>query len=421
MKLKTTHLFRVLLLPAFILVAWSCSKNDDADDNPPGQQPDQPAVVLVNNNLSGTSSAMGYSLFRDLVADKPGKNVIISPWSLQSALLMATEGAVGSARTDLEALLRLENTSLETVRNEYSSVHASLTSAAYHPTVTSVNAFFHDPDRIAVNQSFANLTETYYDAEVQNLPFSEPSSKDVINDWVSERTNELVPTILEEPIPANQAFYLINALYYKSDWNQGFDDELTFPDDFRRSDGSVVETPMISGSRMFLYTETDDLKMVDLAFKDSTFSLSMIVPKSDDVMDQSWLDGVSPEGMSALYEGLDSEYLNVRFPEMDLGFRENLIPNIKNLGYHAPFASPPADFSGISDQHGDVIALDPVLHEVKLKVDETGAEGAAVTVVGGVLTSAPPVVAFDRPFVLSLRHIPTGVQLFFGLVDQPLP
>jgi len=62
-----------------------------------------------------------------------------------------------------------------------------------------------------------------------------------------------------------------------------------------------------------------------------------------------------------------------------------------------------------------------VLHEVRLKVDEKGAEGAAVTVVGGIVTSSPPVVAFDRPFVLSLRHIPTGVQLFFGLVDEPMP
>lgn len=421
MILKTTHLFRALLLPAVILLISSCSKTDDADNTPPGQQPTQPSVDLVNNNISGTSSAMGYSLFRDLVADKPGENIIISPWSLQSALLMATEGAVGPARTDLEALLRLENTNLETIRNEYSSVHASLTSTAYHPTVTSANAFFYDDNRIAVNPSYANLTDEYYDAGVQNLPFNDPSSKDVINDWVSERTNELVPTILQEPIPSNQAFYLINALYFKSDWMQGFDDEFTFPADFRRGDGSVVETPMISGSRMFLFTETEDLKMIDLAFKDSTFSLSMIVPKSDDVMDQSWLDGVSPEGMSALYEGLESEYLNVHFPEMDLGFRENLIPNIKNLGYHAPFAVPPADFSGISDQHGSSIALDPILHEVKLKVDEHGAEGAAVTVVGGVVTSAPPVVAFDRPFVLSLRHIPTGVQLFFGLVDQPMP
>src|SRR6056297_3090397 len=161
---KTTHLFRALLLSAAILLIASCTKTDDADNIPPAQQPNQPPVVLVNNIISGTSSAMGYSLFRDLVADKPGENVIISPWSLQSALLMATEGAVGPARTDLEALLRLENTNLETLRNEYSAVHSSLTSTANHPTITSANAFFYDSDRIAVNPSYANLTETYYDA-----------------------------------------------------------------------------------------------------------------------------------------------------------------------------------------------------------------------------------------------------------------
>lgn len=416
----TLHLRHLIYFALPVLMACD-DLGDDDNLNPAAPSNPIPPVSLVSNDLSGTSSAMGYHLFRELVADKPGENIIISPWSLQSALLMATEGAVGPARTELEALLRLENTSVEALRNEYLSMHASLTSSEYHPTVTSANAFFYDGNRVAVNPSYSALLDENYGAGAEDLSFADPSSRLFINDWVSDRTNDLVQNILEDPIPVNQIFYLINALYFKSDWMEAFNPEMTLNGNFRRGDGSTVELPFISDSRMFLYASNEDLQMVDLAFRDSTFSLSLVMSNGDNVSDLSWLDLVTPEGMSDLYTDVQQQYINVRFPQMDLHFKQNLIPNIKNLGYHAPFMVPPSDFSGISDQQGGLIALDPVLHEVRLKVDETGAEGAAVTVVGGVLLSSPPIIAFDRPFVLSLRHIPTGVQLFFGLVDQPMP
>jgi len=415
---KSTHL---VICSTLILLFASCSDNEEDSNNTPVEQPTQPPVTLVNNNISGTSSAMAYSLFREVVEDKPGENIIISPWSLQSALLMAAEGAEDESLTDLEALLRLESTNLETIRNEYNSIYESLTSTSYHPTVTSANALFYDPSRLALNDSYSDLIQDYYNAGSENMSFDDPASRDMINDWVSQQTNELVPSILEEPIPPNQLFYLINALYFKSDWMYGYDEEFTFDGDFHKRDGSIIQTPMISDSRMILYAETEELKMADLAFKDSTFSLSFIVPKNDDVFDQSWLNEVNPEGIESLYANLHEEFMSISFPVMDLHFKSDLIKYIENLGYTAPFNPQVSDFSGISSSQGPLIALNPVLHEVRLKVDEKGAEGAAVTVVGGVVTSAPPSVSFNRPFVVSLRHIPTGVQLFFGLVEEPMP
>jgi len=421
MFLRSTHPVQLIFCSILILLFASCSDNEEDNNIPPAEQPTQPPVTLVNNNISGTSSAMTNSLFREVVADKPGENIIFSPWSLQTALLMATEGAEAESLVDLEALLRLESTSLESIRNEYNSVYESLTSTSYHPTVTSANALFYDASRLALNDSYSDLIQDYYNAGSENLSFADPSSRDQINEWVSQRTNELVPEILQDPIPSNQLFYLINALYFKSDWMYGYDEEFTVDRDFTKGDGSVIQTPMISDSRMILYAETENLKMADLAFKDSTFSLSFIVPKNEDVFDQSWLDEVNPEGIETLYANLQEEYMSISFPIMNLHFRADLINYIKNLGYTAPFNPQVSDFSGISSEQGPLIALNPVLHEVRLKVDEKGAEGAAVTVVGGVVTSSPPPISFDRPFVLSLRHIPTGVQLFFGLVEEPMP
>jgi serine protease inhibitor len=68
---------------------------------------------------------------------------------------------------------------------------------------------------------------------------------------------------------------------------------------------------------------------------------------------------------------------------------------------------------------GPTIYINTIKHKSVLKVDENGAEGAAVTSIGFATTSAPPSFRFDKPFVIILRHIPTNAMVFTGLVKDP--
>ncbi len=412
--MNARSILSMALWPPLLFIFAACSSDDDGVKTPP-------QITYVENQLSEKGAHMGYALFRQLVDEQPGANILISPWSLQSAVMMAAEGAVGPAREELEALMQLDGASLLAARSEYKEVRSSLTSTIYHPTVRSANAFFYDGGRVNVNAPYLDLLNAHYQASAQNLTFSNPASKAAINTWASQQTNGLIPEILVDAIPENQIFYLINALYFKSDWMQGFDARITSDGDFHRGDGTVKQVPMMFDQRNVLYAQHDGLQMLDLTFRDSTLSLSLIRPQSAELSDLSWLDKTDPQGLETLYGALAPNYMMVRVPRMELKFKEDLIPTLMNMGMSAPFFNPPANFSGISTQSGQQIALDPILHEVVLKVDEKGAEGAAVTTIGGVVTSLPPTLNFDRPFVLCLRHIPTGVQLFYGLVDNPLP
>ena len=58
-------------------------------------------------------------------------------------------------------------------------------------------------------------------------------------------------------------------------------------------------------------------------------------------------------------------------------------------------------------------------HKVKLDIDEKGVEGAAVTSIGFGITSLPPVLTFDEPFYLVLRHIESNAIIFAGLINDP--
>jgi len=56
-----------------------------------------------------------------------------------------------------------------------------------------------------------------------------------------------------------------------------------------------------------------------------------------------------------------------------------------------------------------------------VEVDEEGTKAAAVTKVEVGVTSAPSLLRFDHPFFYVIVHRPTGVWLFAGVYEDPLP
>jgi serpin B len=52
-------------------------------------------------------------------------------------------------------------------------------------------------------------------------------------------------------------------------------------------------------------------------------------------------------------------------------------------------------------------------------VHELGTEAAAATSVTISVTSLPPTLAFDRPFLFAIRERSTGTLLFVGRIGDP--
>jgi serpin B len=78
-----------------------------------------------------------------------------------------------------------------------------------------------------------------------------------------------------------------------------------------------------------------------------------------------------------------------------------------------------ADLSGISPVP---LAVEAVLHESVLEIDEQGLEGAAATAVMMRLASLPSPgveLTVDRPFLFLVRHAATGVVYFVARVSSP--
>ena len=92
-----------------------------------------------------------------------------------------------------------------------------------------------------------------YDAQVQELDFTSPTAKDVINQWCATQTNNCIKEVIQE-IPADVRMYLINALYFKGIWKSQFDKSATGHDNFTNVDGSQQKVAMMNQTATFNYT-----------------------------------------------------------------------------------------------------------------------------------------------------------------------
>lgn len=398
------HFFLALLL---ITGATACDKNE---------MDISPVPVENVSELASMNQSLAWKLFTQEQQEQAGENILISPLSIQTAIHMALNGANGSTLEELQQLLGCVNCNLEDLNHLQGDFLTLLSQQSGHPILSVANGFFYDPNRINVMADYLGTLDNYYDCHQETLDFSaEQASLQTINGWVNEQTMDKIPTILEQIAPLDLAF-IISALYYKADWANGFSEEETRTAAFTKHDGSQVDVPFVSGHRFFSFSQTDGFNLVDLPFRDSTFSLSLVQPNGN--VPSNWAAAFTPDSWEALYSNMTYEAAQVSFPKLDLSYENDLISSLRALGVSAAFEPDLANFERMGTAANSIF-INQIKHKAVLKVDEKGAEGAAVTVVGIGTTSAPPSFRFDSPFVLALRHIPTGALVFVGLVLDP--
>lgn len=407
--MKSSAFYLPMFFTVLVLLFSSC-KDDEA---PTGQPP----IGSGANDVATASHWMGLDVLKAIHSQEPNETVLISPLSIQTAFNMALEAAKESTYDQITAAMRYGSFDLKTIRKQSGETANVLVNQSGHPSVTLANAFFYDPTRLNPNTNFLDALTGHYGVYVAAGDFDQQSAVDNINQWVDDKTKGLIEEIIDD-ISQDELAFLINALHFKSDWAIAFDENQTENSSFKKTDGTSLSVDFMSADRNVTSTLSDNWLMVDLPFKDSTFSLTLVRPTDDDKT--NWLLDFTSQDLNALYDKLEFQRVYMTVPKMELEFEYELSKPLKDLGMTDAFLPNVANFTGMGTPlKGPNIFITRVEHKTVLKVDEKGAEGAAVTSVAFGVLSMPPSVHFNVPYLLSLRHIPSGSVLFMGYVEDP--
>lgn len=404
-------LFGMLLCLPFL----SC--NDDVED--PASPTLQPIELNANEKEMAArqgdfASTLSLELCRQLGGEKTD-NWLVSPFSLQCALGMLSNGAAEETHDEILYALGLSQYSQEEVNAYFKKLIEGLHTVNSAITVKTANSVWGNAG-VPLKEDFQKMNIENYSAMVSQLDFSDPSAVDQINAWCNQTTEGLIPSILEEVNPT-ATVYLLNSLYFKARWESEFAPEKTQEGDFTTSSGKVIKAHFMQTQRMAAYVENEWFTSTSLSYLNDSYVMRLILPQPEISIDQV-LQALS-ESDENLWKNTILAEINLKMPRFTLENKMDLTPTLQALGMKKAFSGG-ADFSSMSDV-ATYISL--VQQATRLKVDEEGSEGAAVTVIGGETSPGMPEekVDFflDRPFLFQILEPATGTVLFMGQVGTP--
>jgi serine protease inhibitor len=412
---ETQALLRYVGVGALMLVfVTGCDWTGTSESTEPSSPR---ALTTTEAQVVETDNTFGLKLLRSTVdAEDESKNVFLSPLSVSMALGMTLNGARGETRAAMEATLEKQNLSPAEINDAYRGLIDLLEGLDPKVEVALANSIWYR-EGLPVRQAFVDTNRAHFDAEVAALDFSDPSASERINGWVDDETRGNIPTIVPDEIPPEIVMYLINATYFKGQWRSQFDPDQTEEEPFHRTDGSTVSVPMMekTGDVRHPYYRTEQFSAVDLAYGDSLYSMTVLLPHEDTSVQQV-VEHLDTEMWSRLTEQMaPKELRRLKLPKFTLRYEKTLNDVLADLGMGVAFTDR-ADFRGIADT---ALAIDKVKHKTFLQVDEEGTEASAATSVGIGVTSAPPSFVVDRPFVVAIRENHSGTILFLGTVMDP--
>ena len=361
-------------------------------------------------------------------ADRRGKSFIYSPLSITYVLGMVNDAAVGETERELEQTLGFHEGGIQAVNDYCKNLIDNLPKVDEKVTLDIANALFVNKNKTTLKTQFQQDMQTYYDAKAEALDFKSPATLDHINDWCKEKTNGMIPSILEEVNP-DVVTYLLNAIYFKADWASKFDTKNTKTEAFTTNKGKT-QLPMMHQNVFISYLKNSTYSAVIIPYGSGLWNMTVLLPEegktTDDVINEvansyilnnpGWCDAGGNT-----FQGYEVDLKLPRFETAsDTDDAGGLIPLMKKMGIRLAFDTDFAEIPNMCEKESVYISM--MRQKAKVKVNEEGSEAAAVTIAGANLSTAVcptpsyPKTEFhaNRPFVYVIREASSGVILFVG-------
>ena len=374
-------------------------------------------LTPAEQGLIASANTFSFSLFKQVGGASKDSNVFVSPLSADFALGMTMGGAAGATYDQMRSALAFGTASEPDINTSYRSLLTLLTSLDPATNMRVANSIWYR-NSFPFNQAFLDASKATFSAEVRGLDFGQPSARTTINDWVSGATSAKITTIIDEITP-EQVMFLINAIYFKGSWRDRFDPAQTKDELFH---GVAGDQPMRlmhrKGTMRFLFRT--DLSAVDLPYGNGAYSMSVILPAAGTSVDQVAAT-LTPATWNTLVGQFHDMASDLWLPKLKLEWQRTLNDDLKTLGIRDAFVPDGADFTRMSSSAGRHLFIDKVRQKTYVDVNEEGTEAAAVTSVGVGVTSLPPSVRVDRPYILVIRERLSGTIVFMGKIVRMPP
>ncbi|XP_039224182.1 pigment epithelium-derived factor isoform X1 [Crotalus tigris] len=377
-----------------------------------GEEEEDPFYKNPVNKLAAAVSNFGYALFRQQSSQTPSANVLLSPFSVATALSGLSLGA-GERREDVISRALFYDT-LD--KAHLHSTYKELLSSIGSPTKGLKSASRLVMERqLRMRITFVNELEKSYGFRPRVLSGNARADLQEINQWVQQRTGGKIVRFLGE-IPAELSILLLGAASFKGQWATKFDPKLTKPQDFHLDEDRTTRVPMMSAPRAILKYGFDSELSCKIAQLPLAGGVSLMFFLPESVTQNLTLieDSLTAEFVRDIDKQLKTVQAALRLPRLRLVAETRLGEALQAMRLQALFSTP-----NLSKISAKPIRLSHVYHKVAFDLGEDGASPVFGSETEAARLNFPIDYTLDKPFLFVLYDNDSGTLLFIGKILDP--
>lgn len=406
---KTIISLLLVCIMAFNLTG--CGKEVKAKDLMEAITPNKISVLDDLGEYNADVTDFAIRLFA--ACNAKGKNTLISPLSVLSALAMTSNGADGNTLKQMEEVLGMSVGDLNMYLYSYMN---KLPKANKYKLSLANSIWFTDDERFSVNKDFLQNNGDYYGADIYKVPFNNDAC-DEINNWVNDKTDGMIYEILDE-IPYDAVMYLVNALAFEAEWAEIFYETQVKNGIFTDENGNEQNVEFMYGSD-HVYYEDEYATGFMKYYNNCKYGFVALLP-NEGVSVSDYIGGLDGEDLYNMLANPQYVKVNTSIPKFETEYNVEMGNILKGMGMTDAFDEKIADFGKLGESKAGGIHIGRVIHKTFISVGEKGTKAGAATVVemldknSADLPSEVKTVNLDRPFVYMIVDCENNIPLFIG-------
>ncbi|XP_077077730.1 leukocyte elastase inhibitor-like isoform X5 [Siphateles boraxobius] len=379
-------------------------------------------------SLTAANTQFSLDLFKKISEGNASGNVFFSPVSISSALAMVSLGARGNTAAQMIKKCPEEKPE-DQIHSSFNKFMNELNKPGVPYALSLANRLYGEQSYQFV-EKFLNDAKSYYEAGLEKVDFKNESeaARVNINKWVVEKTQEKIKDLLPQgAIDGMTKLVLVNAIYFKGNWEMKFPKEATRDGQFKlNKQNQTKPVKIMYQKKRFPLAFIPEIKsqVLELPYVGKNLSMLIILPNK--MKDNT--TGLQKLEKALTYEKLmewtkpevmRQQEVQISLPRFKMEETYDMKSLLISMGIKDVFDEKKVNLSGMSSNNDLVVSK--VIHKAFVEVNEEGTEAAAATaaVVITRCLKIPQVFNADHPFLFFIRQNPTKSILFYGRFCSP--
>lgn len=377
-----------------------------------------PKTVEKSNDLTDGNKAFynfTVSLFKENQVN--GDNVLISPLSVLCALSMTANGAENDTLKEMEDVFGL---SAEDMNKYLYSYINSLEQGEKFSLKLANSLWITNDETFKVNDDFLQINADYHNPQIYSVDFNSKDTVKDMNNWVKDNTDGMIPSIIDEPLPKATLMCLMNALAFKAEWADIYEDIQVHKSYFYARNGESQNVDFMYNDEYNYLCDSDSTGFLKY-YAGSKYAFVAVLPNEETPLDE-YIKNLTGEKISRLLNNVKNEKVLTKIPKFEYDYTADITEMLMNMGIKTAFDSNNADLTGIGTWEQGNLYISKVLHKTYISVAEKGTKAGAVTAVmtngSTAMPEKPHEVYLDRPFMYMIIDCENKVPFFIGTVTE---